>query len=58
MESGNKRIGKKIRLILKNGFHYSGEIISEDDLFLILNDKFGKEVQIAKSSLEVLEVME
>ncbi len=55
MESGKERIGKKVRLILKNQFHYSGIILGEDDLFLTIIDKFGVEVQIAKSSIEIME---
>lgn len=50
--------GKKIRLILTNNFHYSGRVISEDELFLIIIDKFNKECRLSKKSIMSLEVME
>ena len=48
--------GKKIRIILTNNFHYSGKVVSDDGYFLILIDKFGREVRIAKNSILSLEV--
>ena len=57
MEESRKRIGKKVRLILKNQFHYTGKIINEDDLFFTILDKFNVEVQLAKSSIEVMEIL-
>jgi len=47
--------GKRVRLILLSGFHYSGKIISEDETHLKIIDKFGNEVLICKSQIQVLE---
>lgn len=58
MDAEHNLSGKKIRLILTNNFHYSGCVISDGDLFLIITDKFGKEVRISKKSILSLEVME
>jgi hypothetical protein len=46
---------EKIKLILKNGYHYTGSIISETQEEIVLFDKFGKKVIIDKSSISVRE---
>lgn len=51
-----ERDGKRVRIILIGNFHYSGFIISEDDMFITINDKFGKEVSIRKDRIEMMEV--
>lgn len=47
--------GKRVRLILLGGFHYSGKIIYEDETHLKIIDKFGNEVFISKSQIQVME---
>ncbi|MBU4308331.1 MAG: hypothetical protein KJ566_00860 [Nanoarchaeota archaeon] len=51
-----ERIGRKVRIILVGGFHYSGEIISENEFSITILDKYNAEVSLNKSSIEVLEV--
>ncbi len=46
---------KKVRLVLMNGFHYSGLILSLNEDFFVLLDKFGKEVTINKKSIQAIE---
>ena len=49
------RVGQRVRLILITGHHYSGKIIDEDDIFLVIFDKFSNKVSIAKNQIQVLE---
>lgn len=56
MEESSKREGSKVRIILTNGFHYSGVILSEDSNFITIRDKFGAEVTLRKNDCQILEV--
>ncbi len=51
-----ERIGRKVRIILVGGFHYSGKILEENEFSITILDKFNAEVSLNKSSIEVLEV--
>ena len=55
MESG-ERTGLRVRIILLNGFHYSGTILKENEISITIRDKFDSKVSLNKSSIEVLEV--
>jgi hypothetical protein len=48
------------KIILSNGFFYSGEIIKETDKHIIFKDKINKILQIRKDAIiiEELEVFE
>lgn len=46
---------KKVRLILRNGFHYSGLVKEADEKFLILKDKFDRTVTIARDEIVLME---
>jgi len=48
-------IGKQVRIILKNDFHYTGIILDSDDLSILLKDKFGKQVRLSRDSIMILE---
>ena len=48
-------IGKSIFLRLKTDLVYSGKIISADDNFLTIIDKFGNHVMIAVSEISKME---
>lgn len=50
--------GKKIRLVLKNNFHYSGVVLKEDEKSITILDKFSKEVMISKDSISIWETVE
>lgn len=52
------KAGQKVRLILKDGLHYNGLIIEADSHFLLIKDKFSKDVYIAKNEIKTLEVVE
>ena len=45
-----------IKVILNNGFYYKGEILNENENFLIIKDIRGKEVTIIKNSISIREV--
>jgi len=47
---------KKVRIVLPNNIFYSGTIISEDDIFVIIIDKFGEEVRLNKNHIVSMEV--
>ncbi len=53
---GGERIGSKVRIILVGGFHYTGVILKEDNIFLTIRDKFNSEVSLRKEDIQVLEV--
>ena len=48
---------KKVRIMLPNGICYHGEILSENDKFIVILDKFKREVQLNKSYIISLEVV-
>lgn len=52
MESG--RVGERVQIILKNNYSYTGTILSEDTLFILIRDKFGEKVSISKSEIQVI----
>ena len=45
-----------ITITMKNGFYYKGEIIDENEEFIILKDFKGKTVEIRKTEISVKEV--
>jgi hypothetical protein len=47
--------GKRVRIILVGGFHYSGVILQDTETHLKIKDKFGYEVLLLKSNIQVLE---
>jgi hypothetical protein len=51
-----ERVGKSCRIILIGDFHYSGTILSEDEYFITIQDKFNKQVSLQKSRIEAMEV--
>ena len=52
------RTGKKVRIILIGDRFYSGVILSEDDLLIVIKDKFGLEVSIGKNAIISMEELE
>jgi len=48
-------IGKKIRLVLSNNFHYTGRVIDENEKTLTIIDQKGVEVKISKYSIIIQE---
>ncbi len=55
MEAEDNEIGKQVRIILINDFHYSGIILESSASFIILKDKFGKRVTLNRDSISVME---
>lgn len=41
-----KHIGKQVRILLSNNFHYSGKILDVSEDTLVLLDKFSQEVSL------------
>ena len=52
MES--ERVGKTFQIILSNNFSYTGVVLSEDDFFIVIKDKFGLQVSLGKKDIQVL----
>ncbi len=48
-------IGKKIRLILTNQYHFTGIVLDCNEETLSLKDKFGKNVSIKLSEIIIFE---
>ena len=58
MESESSLIGKRIRIILENGFRYTGDVIDESPKNLILIDLKNSRVQVSRDIISLLEVVE
>lgn len=41
-------------IILSNNFSYTGTIISEDNFFITIRDKFGEKVSIGKKDIQAI----
>ena len=48
-------IGKKVKILLTNNFHYSGVVLDVSEVSLILNDKFDNRVVLRLEMISVLE---
>ena len=52
------RKGQTVRIVLIGDRYYTGKIIEEDNLMIIILDKYNKEVSLGKSSIISMEVLE
>jgi len=50
----SERVGLKVQIILSNDFSYTGKILSEDDFFIVILDKFGGNVSIGKKDIQII----
>ena len=50
-------IGKILRLVLTNNFHYNGKCIDENERSLTIIDQKNCRVQIARDSIMIQEVV-
>lgn len=48
---------KKVRIVLPNNIYYHGEILSEDEHFIIILDKYKQEVRLNKAHIISMEVI-
>jgi small nuclear ribonucleoprotein (snRNP)-like protein len=55
MMDWNDWIGKRVYLVLKNNRVYTGTVLSSDEGFLKIKDKFNKEVVINVSDITVIQ---
>lgn len=51
-------VGRKIKLILRNNFHYSGKILSVSEDTLSIMDKFNHHVSINLNDIMIFEEVE
>jgi small nuclear ribonucleoprotein (snRNP)-like protein len=56
--TAQNRTGQRVRIILTGNRFYSGTILSEDNLLIVIKDKFGVEVSLGKSAIISMEVLE
>lgn len=49
--------GQKVRILMKSGLHFSGVVISEENQFLQIRDKYGKDVRLNNLEISILEVV-
>lgn len=49
-----ERAGERVQIILSNNFSYTGLILEEDNFFIILKDRFGKTLSIAKRDIQII----
>ncbi len=52
-KEAEKHLRKKVRIVLSNGFHFSGEVLEVSEDTFILLDKFGARVSIKLSDIMV-----
>ena len=50
--------GKKVRIILKNNFHYTGLILEASENKILIKDKFDNEVLISLDEVLVMECVQ
>ncbi len=43
--------GKRVRIIMPNNICYHGKIISEDEIFVVIIDKFKEKVRLNKKHI-------
>ena len=48
-------LGKSVRIILKNGFHYTGKVEFLGETSIRICDKFGQPVIISISDISLIE---
>jgi len=48
------REGEKVQIILINNYSYTGTILEDDQFFIIILDKFGQKVSLAKREIQVI----
>jgi hypothetical protein len=48
-----KFLNKRIKLVLSNGFHYSGKVVGVNEDYLRMIDKFDEDVLIKLSDIIV-----
>ena len=53
-----EREGARVQIILSNNFSYTGVILSEDNFFIVIKDKFGERVSIGKKDIQVIKEVE
>ena len=44
----------RVQIILSNNFSYTGEILSEDDFFITLRDKFNSTLRLGKKDIQAI----
>jgi len=49
-----ERESEQVQIILSNNFSYTGVILSEDDFFIVIRDKFGQRVSIGKKDIQII----
>lgn len=49
--------GKKVRIILKNNFHYTGLVIDTSENKILIKDKFSNEVMISLDDISLMEIL-
>jgi sRNA-binding regulator protein Hfq len=49
-----ERAGVKVQIILSNNFSYTGVILSEDEFFIVIRDKFNEKVSIGKKDIQII----
>lgn len=49
--------GTKVKILMRNGLHFSGIVQDDNSFFLEILDKFNKKVLIGKGDISSLEVL-
>lgn len=49
-----ERVGDYVQIILRNNFSYTGKILEEDSLFIIIKDKFGSKISLNKQDIQTI----
>jgi len=50
----SEREGVRVQIILSNNFSYTRVILSEDEFFIVIRDKFNERVSIGKKDIQII----
>lgn len=56
-EEARELIGKKVKIILGNGYNYTGDVLSTAEDTLTLKDKFENSVSMCLNNIIVCEII-
>ena len=48
------KAGARVQIFLTTGHQYSGKVLSEDEIFLVICDRFGERVSLNKKDIQVI----
>jgi len=57
MDTIDEYTGKRVRIILKDGYVYVGMVLAQGDTFIKMRDKYDRQILLSLEQIKVLEVL-